>query len=265
MQKKPLVGANYHTHTVRCNHAVGSEREYIEEAIKSGFHTLGFADHSPYIFEGGHYSSFRMKPEELSEYVSTISSLREEYKNDIKIYIGLEAEYYPSIFGKYCDLIRNSGVDYLIMGQHYPKIEPSPSYCGRPSDDPQRLKDYVDTVIEGANTGLYSYIAHPDIINFTGDPALYESEMERLVQGVVKAGVLFELNILGLREGRVYPREAFWKLVSKHGGKAVFGSDAHEPWQIYDEQTIQRGIELLEKLGIPYTEELDLKRLERLL
>ena len=43
---------NYHTHTVRCRHASGSEREYIETAISRGLTILGFSDHSPYVFEG---------------------------------------------------------------------------------------------------------------------------------------------------------------------------------------------------------------------
>ena len=32
---------NYHTHTKRCHHAVGEDREYIESAIQSGLKTLG--------------------------------------------------------------------------------------------------------------------------------------------------------------------------------------------------------------------------------
>ena len=28
--------ANYHTHTIRCNHAIGSDREYIKKAIECG-------------------------------------------------------------------------------------------------------------------------------------------------------------------------------------------------------------------------------------
>ena len=39
--------ANYHTHTPRCRHAVGSEREYIEQAIEAGMEILGFSDHTP--------------------------------------------------------------------------------------------------------------------------------------------------------------------------------------------------------------------------
>ena len=38
--------ANYHTHTPRCGHAIGSERQYIERAIEEGFKVLGFSDHT---------------------------------------------------------------------------------------------------------------------------------------------------------------------------------------------------------------------------
>lgn len=44
--------ANYHTHTPRCNHAVGSEEEYVQQALKAGIKILGFSDHTPYLFPG---------------------------------------------------------------------------------------------------------------------------------------------------------------------------------------------------------------------
>lgn len=37
-----FLKANYHTHTYRCQHAYGSEREYIEAAIRMGIAELGF-------------------------------------------------------------------------------------------------------------------------------------------------------------------------------------------------------------------------------
>ena len=37
---------NYHTHTTRCMHAVGSDEEYVLSAIKGGFQILGFSDHT---------------------------------------------------------------------------------------------------------------------------------------------------------------------------------------------------------------------------
>ena len=39
--------ANYHTHTYRCGHAEGSERDYAEKAAKAGLRILGIADHTP--------------------------------------------------------------------------------------------------------------------------------------------------------------------------------------------------------------------------
>ena len=151
------------------------------------------------------------------------------------------------------------------MGQHYAGKEPSFRYSGKADDDVERLKSYVDSVIEGAQTGLYSYIAHPDIINFTGDQALYLSEMERLVVAIVKEGLPLEMNILGLREGRRYPREDFIALVAKHGGTMIVGCDAHRPEDVYDEETIKKAFGLFEKYGIERTEDLDLSRLQRLL
>lgn len=41
--------ANYHTHTFRCKHADGEDKEYVEAAIKAGIKTLGFSDHCPWI------------------------------------------------------------------------------------------------------------------------------------------------------------------------------------------------------------------------
>ena len=46
--------ANYHTHTHRCNHAIGREEDYVKEALKAGMKILGWADHTPYLFPGGY-------------------------------------------------------------------------------------------------------------------------------------------------------------------------------------------------------------------
>ena len=68
--------ANFHTHTSRCHHAVGEDREYVEAAIARGIKTLGFSDHSPYLFDGDYYSHFRMRPEEFEGYIKSLLSLR---------------------------------------------------------------------------------------------------------------------------------------------------------------------------------------------
>ena len=99
--------ANYHTHTWRCNHAEGNEKQYVENALKAGLEILGFADHVPYIFVGNYYSNFRMTMEQLPGYVDTVLRLRGEYADRIQIPLGLEAEFYPKHFEELLSRLRD--------------------------------------------------------------------------------------------------------------------------------------------------------------
>ena len=48
MQNKQITNylkANLHAHTFRCQHAYGTEREYVETAIEMGIKEFGFSDH----------------------------------------------------------------------------------------------------------------------------------------------------------------------------------------------------------------------------
>lgn len=96
MENKILT-TNFHTHTTRCNHAVGEDRQYVEAAIKGGLKVLGFSDHSPYFFLGDYYSTFRMKREQVPGYVDSILALKKEYKDDIEIKLGFEQSIIRSI------------------------------------------------------------------------------------------------------------------------------------------------------------------------
>ena len=118
MENKILT-TNFHTHTTRCNHAAGEDRQYVEEAIKGGLKVLGFSDHSPYFFSGDYYSTFRMKREQVPGYVDSILALKKEYKDDIEIKLGFETEYYPKYFDKLLEFYSQYPIDYIIMGQHF--------------------------------------------------------------------------------------------------------------------------------------------------
>ena len=67
--------ACYHTHTKRCRHAVGEDEEYVKAAIAAGVEILGFADHAPMIYPGDYVSYYKMRPEEIDEYFSSLLSL----------------------------------------------------------------------------------------------------------------------------------------------------------------------------------------------
>ena len=247
---------NYHTHTVRCNHASGNEREYIEKAIERGLDTIGFSDHSPYFFDGDHYSNFRMKREQVEEYVSTLASLREEYKDKIKILIGYEAEYYPKYFSKFIDFIDGYGYDYLILGQHVLGNEDSHSSAVA-TDKEEHLARYVDQTAEGLASGKFLYFAHPDIINYTGDEHIYRKHITRLCENAKALGVPLEINMLGILDKRHYPSDRFFEIVAEVGNDTVIGCDAHWPDAVAEQTALEGANELAKRYG--------LKPLERLL
>ena len=80
---------NLHTHTRYCDGA-DTPREIVEQAIEKGFESIGFSGHS-YM----HYSQFFLKHGDKTwEYKKEVSTLKEEYKESIKIYLGLEVDMY---------------------------------------------------------------------------------------------------------------------------------------------------------------------------
>ncbi|MBQ6118868.1 MAG: PHP domain-containing protein, partial [Clostridia bacterium] len=111
--------ANYHTHTFRCGHAEGTDREYIETAIKAGYKTLGFSDHSPMVFDTDHHSGYRMSLDQAEGYFTALSDLKREYRDDIAIHIGVEAEYYPATHGRFMEFMRQYPCEYMLLGQHF--------------------------------------------------------------------------------------------------------------------------------------------------
>lgn len=248
--------ANYHTHTFRCNHATGRERDYIETAIARGVKTLGFSDHTPYPFEAEHFSHFRMRMSELENYFSTLRDLQKEYAADIRLLIGFEAEYYPAYFQKLLEAFKPYRPDYLILGQHFIENEIGAPYVAAQTDSCALLTQYVNQCIEALKTGEFLYLAHPDLPNFTGFESFYTKEMTRLCQAAKQLDIPLEFNLLGFGEGRHYPSDRFFKLAAATGNRVVLGCDAHEPQSVADPAVEEKALQHLKQLGITPVAEL---------
>lgn len=244
------IKENYHTHTWRCQHADGTEREYIEAAIESGIQVLGFADHVPCPFKDGYVSGIRMTMEQAPGYVETLRKLGEEYKSQIEIQVGFEIEYIPAFYEEQMKMMKDLGCDYAIMGQHFIAPENHSPYAGAARKEDSVLKAYVDKVLEGAATGSFKYIAHPDLIHFTGPDEIYEAEMRRLCEGVKKLNVPLEINVLGLYTHRHYPTEKFWKIVSEVGNQVIIGLDAHHVDEVKNKAGYADAVAFANKFGL---------------
>ena len=255
---KPYLIANYHTHTTRCKHARGSERDYVEAAIAAGMKILGFADHVPCPFTDGFVSGIRMDIKDAADYVTTIRKLQEEYADRIQILVGFEAEYMPQYFDEQIALFDELGIDYMIMGQHFLASEQQGPYTGARTESEEFLTEYVDRVIAGMKTGRFVYLAHPDLVNYHGDSNIYEREIQRMCEALKELHIPLEINLLGLLEHKHYPREEFWEIAGSVGNDVILGIDAHWPEQIGDMNSYHEALKLAQKYHLHLIDQLNL-------
>lgn len=240
---------NFHTHTKRCHHAVGDERAYVEKAIGAGFEVLGFSDHAPYLFENGFVSDIRMEMRELEGYVRTMERLKKEYEKEIRIFTALEMEYFPGLFEATIRRITEYPLDYLLLAQHCFYEKGTFLSTRRRWTDEMHLKSYVSLIADGIDTGYFNAVAHPDILGFTGDAALYSQYMTMLAQKLKQERMPVEINVNGLREGANYPDKRFVSIAAENGNDFIVGVDAHNPKDFEDAATYQSCVALAEGCG----------------
>ena len=118
---------NFHTHTSRCQHAVGTDEAYVEAALDAGFDVLGFADHAPFPFANGFVSGIRMPLDQLADYIHSVHALQQRYAGQLEIRLGLESEYFPR-YHDHLLRMREQGIGYYILGQHYADSEEDNPY-----------------------------------------------------------------------------------------------------------------------------------------
>lgn len=254
---------NYHTHTYRCGHGKGKEEDYVKNAIRIHMDEIGFSDHIPLpnyrlhllksivkiktlrdvkslihsLIKNG--PSMRMTYKSIEDHLKEIRRLKEIYK-DINIYQGFEAEYLEEYLPYYKKLFKEKKIDYLILGNHFNKYCIHSCYYGKNKLTKKEIYQYCENVEKAIETGLFSYIAHPDLF-LVGYPHFDEDAQivsKRICKKAKEYDIPLEINGGGIQRGLhdlegemlyLYPNSRFWRIASKIGNKVVIGLDAHKP------------------------------------
>ena len=265
---------NYHTHTWRCMHAQGAEEDYVRRAIDAGFSVLGFSDHTPWPYTSGFVSGMRMRWDQFPGYLNTVLTLREKYAGQIKILVGLECEAFPAWFGWLRDL-KARYLDYVLMGNHYDATDEGDhellsdrggfyfGHCTRP----EQVRRYVQRTIAGMETGIFDYVAHPDLFchvydRFDDDCAAASRD---LCEAAAALNLPLEYNLLGVQyharpqehDKLGYPCPRFWEIAARYPVKAIIGFDAHAPEHLSRRDLYDAGLAFLRGLGIQVLPHLD--------
>lgn len=247
---------NYHTHTKRCKHAQGTDEEYVLEAIRNGFDEIGFSDHSPWPLHDGENSRIRMELDEFEDYRQSVLYLKEKYKDQIRIWLGLECEYLEDRMDWLAEFKREKGLDYIILGNHFDNEIVSEKYFGHYRDLDHCLERYAYTTIKGIESGLYLYLAHPDLFMKTyrnWDPRFEELSL-KILRKCKEYGMPVEVNLAGVRDSDKwfcgYPCPEFWQLVAQVKNDVVIGLDAHAPQNFQETDIIRKTKDDLEAMGL---------------
>ncbi len=264
--KKILLANNYHTHTYRCGHALGTDEQYVVEAIRYGIKELGFSDHIffPNLIQPG----MRQNEDDYLDYVNSISNLREKYKDKIKIYIGYEAEYQNENREFLTNLLKEGKIEYLILGNHcFFENNHMHHWYASFKNDLLIMNKYFDNTIEGIKTGLFTYVAHPDIIlnAYKKQDEFIHKRIIELCKVAKEYNCPLEINLAGAKRSRdpktgeeiLYPYSRFWEIVGQIGAPVVLGIDAHAPWDFMD-YPLEIAEELIRKYKLKVKYKLDI-------
>ena len=84
-----MIRANFHTHTT-CADGLSSAEDTVRAAISKGFCRLGFTEHSYSPMQ----TVFGMKKDAAVQYEQEILRLKEQYRDKIQLFLGLELDSY---------------------------------------------------------------------------------------------------------------------------------------------------------------------------
>ena len=255
---------NFHTHTYRCGHANGSEEEMVCSAIKMGIEELGISEHVPLPHYRQHLlkslvairgprsflslvhafiqngPSMRMLYPDMENYLDKIKECQDKYQDQIRIYKGFEAEGLEEYFDYYQSLLYEHKVDYLILGHHFHKHCVHSDYYGKENMKKKDIYQYCNDVEKALETGLFSYLAHPDLflIGYKEFDLDARTVSQRICEKAKELNIPLEVNAGGIRRGLrnvngemiyAYPNTHFWKIAGEVGNDVILGFDAHDP------------------------------------
>lgn len=193
---------------------------------------LGFSDHSP--LPDGRWPKVRMDMGELDGYDRAIESSRSKLPG-ITILKAMECEWVPEFRNFYQDeLLGKRQFQYLVGAVHW--IPAGKDWKPIKNLTPKMLIYYADHTIELMESGLFAFVAHPDMF-VIGYPRWDDNSAScsaDILRAAEELKIPLEINGYGFRKSpQLYPWLPFWELASEFDIRVICNSDAHSPEDVF--------------------------------
>ncbi|MFK7693724.1 histidinol-phosphatase [Paenibacillus sp. HJGM_3] len=234
-----------HTHHERCGHALGGIRDYIEAAVSEGLQVIGISDHSPYF---GHpdeqpWPQVAMAKRDFAVYVAEVLRLKELYKGQIEVLLGVESDFFPEHAEAYRRVYEQYPFDYIIGSVHQSggvSIFNKKRWKGLTEAQQIEQKElYYDLIQQSARSGMFQILGHIDAMKgfYPAFSAIQTQAVEYTLKIIGETGMAIEINTSGKTKdvGGWYPADDILEMALHYGVDVTFGSDAHKPSRVGDE------------------------------
>ena len=228
--------SNLHNHSTFSDGKCSPE-ENIQAAIARNMISIGFSDHSYTEFDPDTYC---MKKGRLTEYIAEIGRLKERYRDQMEVYLGMELDGFSVLEDK-------TPFDYIIGCCHYVKtcagnisvehnIEWQKTTAEKYFDGDliKFFQTYYDGYVESVRREKPDILGHFDLISKYGlpdenDPRYRKMATESLL-ACLEVTPIIEVNTGGIARGYMnapFPASFLLDEIKAHGGRMILGADSH--------------------------------------
>ncbi len=178
----------------------------------------------------------------------------------VEVLFGIEAEVFPNAekLESMKAVLATEQFDFILGSLHHqlPIFRRWLSEQNHNTDQ-DKIDAYFSALAEGAASGLYNSMSHPDVIRIYGtidsfEPEDHEATISNFLRTLVKHDVHMEVNTSGLTKGvyKIHPDPIILGWAQKLGVRLTIGSDSHNPKQVG--QYFTQAFKLLDDIGFEH-------------
>lgn len=225
---------DYHIHTKFSADSEADPRGHILKAIEMGLDEICFTDHQDFNYP---YMSFDL---DIDSYLKEMKLLKEEYKNQIRIKIGVEVGLDLNYIQEINDFVNSHDFDYVIGSIHVIRntefYEPAEYFNNKTKEEAHR--EFFLNTLECVKTfDCFNCLGHLDYIVRYGpyedknvNHELYQDIIDEIFKTLIQKGKGIEVNTSGYRDLKTCGFPSF-KQVERYyqlGGRIItVGTDSH--------------------------------------
>lgn len=232
-----MILSDLHIHSTYCD-GKSTLEQTVKAAINMGLESIGFSGHSYTAFD----TSYCMSHNGTVQYINEVQKLKKQYADKIKIYLGIERDFYSADTRADYDYVIGS-VHYIYVNGSYLPIDESgevlKQICDKyfNSNYIELVKAYYKNAVCVAKKTRADITGHFDLITkfcgsglFSSDDAEYKKIAENAVQSAAEYCNLFEMNTGAISRGykkEPYPSRFLIETIKDCNGRIILSSDSH--------------------------------------